>query len=181
MASQVPGRTTTLSKSSVCYSLICYSLYLRHAYADITAHAAEDTEAIVVQSTEGVGIIKGRVTDEEISTSLPVEFNLGIKALVPEWTHEIISVPPSDEEHSDADGEEDDGKFLGLLPLGTSDLDIRDDWHDTGMRRDVDDLSEEDELQEVVSSQTVDDVAKAAALTLSKAVDPSTLNGAYLI
>lgn len=152
-----------------------------YAYADITAHAAEDTEANVDESVEGVRVIKGRLTDEEISTSLPAEFNLGMKGRVPEWTHEIISVPPSDDEHSDADGEEEDGKFLGLLPLGTSDLDIRDDWHDAGMRRDVNDLSEEDELQEAVSSQTVDDVAKAAALTLSKAVDPSTLNGAYLI
>jgi hypothetical protein len=96
-------------------------------------------------------------------------------------THEIISVPPSDDEHADADGEEDEGRFVGLLPLGTSDLDIRDDWGGVGGCEDVDDVSEEDELQEMVSSQTVDEVARAVALTLSKAVNSSTLNGALSI
>ena len=149
--------------------------------ADITVHAAEATEANVVENTEGVRAIKGRLTEEE-PTALPTEFNLGATDRDSEWTtHEIISVSPSDDEHTDADGEEEDGKFLGLLPLGTSDLDIRDDWRGAGVQNDVDEASEEDELQEMVSSQTVDDVAKDAPLTLSKAVNPSALNGAYLI
>ena len=86
---------------------------------------------------------------------------------------EIISAPPSDDEHTNNDGEEGEGNFSGLLPLGTSDLDIRDDWRDSG-----DDISEEDRLQEL---ETVDDVAKAVAFTLAKAANPSTLNGAWSI
>lgn len=149
---------------------------MSETYADVTVHAAEVTEANVVENTEGVRFIKGRLTNEE-ATALPTGFNLGAKGRGPEWTHEIISVSPSDDEHTDADGEEDEGKFLGILPLGTSDLDIRDDWRGAGMQNDVDDMSEEDELQEMVS---VDDVTKAAALTLPKAVNPSAL-GALLI
>jgi hypothetical protein len=99
----------------------------------------------------------------------------------PDQPHEIIAVPPSDDEHTDADGEEDEERFLGLLPLGTSDLDIRDDWGDAGMREDVDDVSEEDELQEIASSQAADEVGKAVALTLSRAVNSDTLNGALFI
>jgi hypothetical protein len=154
---------------------------MSETHVDVTVHAAEDTEANVVESTEGVRAIKARFTGEEISTSCPTKSNLGTKGRDPDRTHEIISVPPSDDEHTDADGEEDEGEFIGLLPLGTSDLDIRDDWSGAGRCADVGDMSEEDELQEVVSSHTADEMAKAVALALSKAVNSSTLNGALSI
>ena len=141
---------------------------LSETHVDDTVHAAEDTEADVIGSTEGARVIKARLTSEEISISCPPKSDLGTKGRNTDQTHEIISLPPSDDEYT----EEDERKFLGLMPLGTSDLDIRDDWRGAGRREDIDDLSEEDELQEMVSSQTVD------ALTLSKTVNPSTLDGA---
>ena len=93
---------------------------------------------------------------------------------------EIIWPSPSDDENSGADGEEDEGKLLGLAPLGTSDLDIR-DWHATGGCKDTDYSSEEDELLEIAPTQTMNDAAKAAALShsqFSDMVDPGALHGA---
>lgn len=139
---------------------------------EVTVHAAEDTEANMADNTEGV---KAGINSEEISTSWP-KSKPGTRNQDVDRTQEIISVPPSDNEHTDNDGEEDEGRFSGLLPLGTSDLDIRDDWRDSGAE-DIDDISEEDELQGMVS----DDVAKAVALSLSKVVNRSTLDGAWSI
>lgn len=147
---------------------------------DITVHATEDTETNMVESTEGVKVIRARITGEEISTAWPKSnFETGDRDA--DRMLEIISLPPSDDEHTDNDGEEDEGKFESLLPLGTSDLDIRDDWCDSGRHKDIDDISEEHELQEMVSSQTADDVAKVVALTLSNVSNSSTLNGAWPI
>jgi hypothetical protein len=150
-------------------------------FVDVTVHATEDTEANVIENTEGVEVIRERITGEEIATACPTKTNLETKHRETDWTQEIISVPPSDDEHTDVGGEEDERKFSGLLPLGTSDLDIRDDWSNADGRKDIDDMSEEDELQEMVSNQLVDDVAKAVALTLSKVANPSTINGAWSI
>jgi len=148
--------------------------------AGVTVHAAKDTEANMVESTEGVKVIRARIIGEEISTAWP-KSNLESRDRDADGMQEIISVPPSDDEHTDNDGEEDEGKLLGLLPLGTSDLDIKDDWRDSGRRKDIDDMSEEHKLQEMVSSQTSDDVAKAVTFTLSKVAKSSTLNGAWSI
>lgn len=145
------------------------------AAVDVTVHAAEHTEANIVENTEGVKVIRARITGEEIFTEWP-KSNLETRDRDADRMQEIISVPPSDDEHTDNDYEEDEGKFSGLLPLGTSDLDIRDDWRDSGRRKDIDDISEGHKLQEMVTSQTADDVAKAVALTLSKAANPITLN-----
>jgi hypothetical protein len=147
---------------------------------DVTVHAAEDTEANMVENTEGVKVIRARIIGEEISTAWS-KSDLEARDRDADKMQEIISVPPSDDEHTDNDGEEDEGKFLGLLPLGTSDLDIRDDWRDSGRRKDISDISEEHKLQEMMSTQTADDVAKAVALTLSKVAKSSTLNGAWSI
>jgi hypothetical protein len=138
----------------------------------VTVHAAEDTEASMIESTEGVKVIRKRIIGEEILTARP-KSNLETRDRDADRMQEIISVPPSDDEHTDNDGEEDEGKFSSLLPLGTSDLDIRDDW-----RKDNDDISEEDRLQEM---DTADDVAKVVAFTLSEAANHSTLNGAWPI
>lgn len=108
--------------------------------------------------------------------------NSGTKGRDSDQGDQIIWVPPSDDELSDADGEEDAGEFLGVAPLGTSDLDIRDNWFAAGRRKDFNNMSEEDELQEVVSSRTADDVAKTVALTLSQFSEvghPSDLDGAW--
>src|SRR6266478_1235865 len=141
----------------------------------VTVHAAKDTEANVVDSIEGVDVIRERITGEEISTACPTKYNLATKGRDAGQMQETISVLPPDDEHADDDGDEE-GKFSDLLPLGTSDLDIRDDWRDSGRRKDIDDMSEEDELQEMVSSQIADDVAKAVALTLFKVANPRTLH-----
>jgi hypothetical protein len=143
---------------------------------DVTVHATEDTEANIVDSTEGVKVIGTIINSEEISTVWP-KSKLETRDQDGDPMQEIISVLPSDDEHTDNDGEEDEGKFSGLLPLGTSDLDIRDDWRDSGKSEDTDDISEEVKLQDMVS----DDVAKAVALTLSKVANPGTLNGARSI
>lgn len=147
---------------------------------DLTVHAAENAEANVVESTESVKIVTARITGEEISTSWPKSHS-ETKDRDANRMQEIISLPPSEDEHTDNDGEEDEGKFSGLLPLGTSDLDIRHDWRDSGRREDIDDISEEHDLQEMVSNQATDDVAKAATLTLSKVANPSTLNSTWSI
>ena len=96
-----------------------------------------------------------------------------------------MTLPPfSDDEHTDADGEDDEGRFSAIPPLGTSDLDIGDDWGTTGHHKGVNDTSdedEEDELQEVVPTPATNDVAKTAALTLtqfSEVVHTEGLSGA---
>jgi hypothetical protein len=142
---------------------------------DVTVHAAEDTEANMADSTD-VKVVVTRINSDKISTVWP-KSKSETRDQDGDRMQEIISVPPSDDEHTDNDGEEDEGKFSGLLPLGTSDLDVRDDWRDSGRGEDIDDISEEDKLQDIVS----DDVAKAVALTLSKVANPSTLNGAWSI
>lgn len=147
---------------------------------DVTVHAAEDTEANMVESAEGVKVIRARITGEEITLAWR-KSNLDTRDRDADRMQEIISGPPSDGEHTDNDGEEDEGKFSCLLPLGTSDLDIRDDWCDSGRRRDVDDISKEGRLREMVSSQTAEDMEETVALTLSKVANPSTFNGAWSI
>jgi hypothetical protein len=134
----------------------------------------------MVESSEAVKDIRARITGEEVSIAWP-KSNLKIRDRDADQMQEIISVPPSDDEHTDNGGEEDEGRFSSLLPLGTSDLDISDDWRDSGRREDIDDISEEVKLQEMVSSQTADDVAKAVALKPSKVANPGTLNGAWTI
>ena len=128
-------------------------------FVDVTIHATEDT---TVESTEGVEVIGARITGEEIYTAWP-KSDLEPRDRDADRMQEILSVPPSDDEHTDNDGEEDDGKSTGLLPLGTSDLDIRDDWRDSGRRKEIDDIPEE------------------VALTLSKVATPDALNGTWAI
>jgi len=124
------------------------------------------------------------VTMSEISVDVTVHATEDIEASLEtgdrdaDRMQEIIPVPLSDDEHTDNDDEEDERKFSGFLPLGTSDLDIRDDWRDSGRCKDIDNISEEHKLQETVSSQTANYVAKVVASTLSKVANPSTLNGA---
>jgi hypothetical protein len=145
---------------------------------DVTVHNVDDTEPHAVESAEGVSTIKARHMGKGIPTSYSTRSNMGTNGRNPDRRHEIIWALTYDDEHSDADGEE--GKFLGVAPLGTSDLDIR-DWHATGGPRDTDYTSEEDELLEMASSQTADNVAKAAAFTLSQfseVMSPDGLNGA---
>lgn len=140
---------------------------------DVTVHAAEDTEDNMVQSAKGVKVTMAKNTSEEIPTASPK--STGDQDA--DQIQEIISVSPSDDEHTDNDGEEDEGKFSALLPLGTSDLDISDDWRDSGGHMYTDDILEEDQLQDLVS----DDAAKAVTLTPSKVANPSMLNGAWPI
>lgn len=97
--------------------------------------------------------------------------------------HDMILLSFSDDEHTDADGEDDE--VSAIPPLGTSDLDIGDDWRTTGYHsKDVNgtsDEDEEDELQEVAPTQATNGVAKTAALTLTQfsgGVDTDGLNGA---
>jgi hypothetical protein len=152
------------------YSLIVISERLE----DVTAHIIDDTEPDAVESAEGVSAIKARLVGKGIPTS-----DMGTNGREPNRGHKIIWALPSDED-SDADGEEDEGKFLDVAPLGTSDLDIR-DWHAIGGLKDTDYTSEEDELLEMAPTQTVDHIAKTAALTLSQfseVVNPLCLNGA---
>jgi hypothetical protein len=155
-------------------------VFMSEISVDVTVHATEHTEANMVESTEGVKVIRARIIGEEIPTAWP-KSSLETRDRDADRMQEIILVSPSDDEHTDNDGEEDEGKFSDLLPLGTSDLDIRDDWRDSGRRNDIDEVSEEHKLQEMVSSPTADDVAKVVALTLSKVAKPSTLNGAWSI
>lgn len=160
--------------------LSCLLVVASEMSVDVTVHAAEDTEVDMVECTEGVKVIRARITGEEISLALR-KSDLETRDREADRMQEIISVPPSDDEHTDNDGEEDEGKFSCLLPLGTSDLDIRDEWCDSGRRKDVDDISKEGRLQEIVSSQTSDDMEEAVALTLSKVANPRTINGAWSI
>lgn len=149
-------------------------------FEDVTVHIVEDTEPDVV-GADGVSIIKASPIGKEIPTSYSARSDMRTNGQGTDRGHEIIWALTSDEEHTDADVEEDDGKFSGVFPLGTSDLDIRDDWYTTSGRRDAGYTSEEDELEEMESTQTTDDVAKSAALALSQfseTMAPSGSNGA---
>ena len=139
-------------------------------------YIVEDTEHDAAEGADGVSIIKASPIGKEIPTSYSGTTN----GRAPDRGHERIWALPSDDEHTDADVEGDEEKFSGVLPLGTSDLDIRDDWYTTSVRKDADYTSEEDELEEMVSTQTPDGVARPAALALqfSETVVPSGLNGA---
>jgi hypothetical protein len=148
-------------------------VFMSKICVDVTVHAAQVTEANTVESAEGVKVIRARITGEDISTVWP-KSKSETRDRDADRMQKIISVPPSDDEHTDNDDEEDEEKFSSLLPLGTSDLDIRDDWRDSGRHQDIDDISEEDKLREMVS----DDVAEAVALTISKVANPNTLKGA---
>ncbi|KAI9508552.1 hypothetical protein F5148DRAFT_1375778 [Russula earlei] len=130
-------------------------------------HAFEDVETEAGGSTEVISSTKTKLVNREPSASYPTRSNPGVQDRGAGQEHEIIWVPLSDDD-TDSDGEEDDGKFLGALPLGTSDLDIRDGWHAAGRREDLDFTSEEDELQEIASSQTADGVTKTASIALSQ-------------
>jgi hypothetical protein len=115
-----------------------------------------------------VGVIEAKRINKEDHASHLTESNAKTRGQTSNLRHGIIWVPPSDDERTDVDGEEDEGKFIAIAPLGTSDLDIVGDWGAADRRKVIDDISEEeDELQEAVSSQLADDVAMSAAFTLS--------------
>lgn len=159
--------------------MVCLFLYIvviiAEIYKDVTVYIVEDTEQDTAEGADGVSIIKASPIGKEIPTSYS-----GTNGRAPRRGREIIWAP-SDDEHTDADVEGDEEKFSSILPLGTSDLDIRDDWYTTSGRKDADYTSEEDELEEMVSTQTADDVARSAALALSpfsETVVPSGLDGA---
>lgn len=148
---------------------------------DVTVYIVEDTEPNPAEGADGVSIIKASPIGKEIPTSYSARSNMGANGRDPDRGHEIIWALPSDDENTDADVEGDEEKFSGILPLGTSDLDIRDDWYPINGRKDADSTSEEDELEEMESIQTTNDVANTAALALSQfseTVVPSDLNGA---
>jgi hypothetical protein len=137
-------------------------------------HAIEDTG-------HDVGVTEAKRIDKEAHTSYLTRSDTKAKGHNSDPRHSIIWVPPSDDEHTDADGEEDEGAFIGVVPLGTSDLDIVDNWGKSDGRKVINEISEEeDELQEAVSGPLTDDVAITAAFTLSHFSGteyPSGLNG----
>jgi hypothetical protein len=146
-------------------------------FVGVAVHTVEDTEIEAAETTQGVTSVKTGVISEEVSPSYPPKDNLETKSRDSERAHEIICVPLPDDEHTDADGEEGGERSPGV---GTSDLHIRDDRYGADRRKDIGDTSEEDELQEVVSSQTVGGVPKTTASTLSRlseAINPGGLNG----
>src|SRR5712691_6628433 len=123
-----------------------------------TVYIVEDTEPDAGEGADGVSIIKASPIGKEIPTSYSARSNMRANGRDPDRGHEIIWALPSDDEHTDADVEGDEEKFSGVLPLGTSDLDIRDDWYPISGRKDADYTSEEDELEGMESTQTADDV-----------------------
>ncbi|KAH9067608.1 hypothetical protein EDB87DRAFT_12851 [Lactarius vividus] len=142
-------------------------------HLDVTVHA-EDTECKGVESVEVASFMEARpVRKKDLMSGTPRS----------DHRHDMVLVPFSDDEHTDADGEDDEGRFSAIPPLGTSDLDIGDDWGTTGRYEDVNDTSgedEEDEIQEVVPTQTTDSIAKTAGLTLtqfSEVVNTDSLGG----
>lgn len=148
---------------------------------DVTVYIVEDTEPDAGEGADGASINKASPIGKEISTSYSARSNMETNGRDPDRGHEIIWALPSDDENTDADVEGDEEKFSGILPLGTSDLDIRDDWYPISGRKDADYTSEEDELEEMESIQTAHDIANTAALALSQfseTVVPSDLNGA---
>jgi len=164
----------TALESMVC-PFPCILVIIAEIFKDVTVYIVEDTEHDAAEGADGVSIIKASPIGKEIPTSYS-----GTNGRAPGRGHERIWALPSDDEHTDADVEGDEEKFSGVLPLGTSDLDIRDDWYTTSVLKDADYTSEEDELEEMESTQTVHDVARSAALALqfSETVVPSGLNGA---
>lgn len=90
-------------------------------------------------------------------------------------------VPFSDDDHTDADGEDDEGRFMAIPPLGTSDLDIGDDWRATDHHQSDNDMSdedEEDEIQEVVPTQAANDVAALTLAQFPEVVNTEHIGGA---
>lgn len=95
--------------------------------------------------------------------------------------HDIILVPFSDDEHTDADCEDDEGRFAAIPPLGTSDLDIGDDWGATDRPQgdnDTSDEDEEDEIQEVAPAQAANDVAALTLAQFPEVVNTDNIGGA---
>ncbi|KAH8994462.1 hypothetical protein EDB92DRAFT_1849384 [Lactarius akahatsu] len=142
-------------------------------HLDVTVHG-EDTECKGVESAEVANFMEARPVKKKILMS-------GTPGS--DQRRKMVLVPFSDDEHTDADGEDDEERFSAIPPLGTSDLDIGDDWGTTGRHEDVNDTSdgdEEDEIQELVPTQTTDGIAKTAALTLtqfSEVVNTDGLSG----
>jgi hypothetical protein len=168
----------TMLDSLVCL-FPCFLVIISEKLEDVTVHTVDDAELDTDESAEGVSAIKTGLIGKGIPTSYLTRSDMGTNGRDPDQGHEIIWALSSSDEYSDAGGQEDEGKFLGVAPLGTSDLDIR-DWRATGRRKGIDYTSEEDELLEMAPTQTADDVAKAAAFTLSQfseAVNPGDLNG----
>ncbi|KAH9050943.1 hypothetical protein EDB83DRAFT_1353688 [Lactarius deliciosus] len=130
-------------------------------HLDVTVHA-KDTECKEVESADVASLMEARpVRKKNLMSGTPGS----------DQRRKMVLVPFSDDEHTDADGEDDEERFSIIPPLGTSDLDIRDDWGTTGRHEDVNDTSdgdEEDEIQELVPTQTTDSIAKTAALTLTQ-------------
>lgn len=158
----------------------CTLVIIAEKSEDVTVYIVEDTEPDAGEGADGVNIIKASPIGKEIPTSYTARSNMGTNGRDPDREHGIIWALPSDDEHTDADVEGDEERFPDILPLGTSDLDIRDDWYSISGRKDADYTSEEDELEEMEPNQSADDVAKSAALALSQfseTVVPSDLNG----
>jgi hypothetical protein len=169
----------TALESMVCL-FPCMLVVITEIFEDIAVYIVEDTERDAAEGADGVSIIKASPIGKEIPTSYTARPNVRTNGRAPDRGHEIIWALPPDDEHADADAEGDEEKFSSVLPLGTSDLDIRDDWYTTSGRKDADYTSEEDELEEMEFTQTADDVAKSAVLELSQSpetVVPSSLNG----
>lgn len=159
-------------------------VFITENFEDIAVYIVEDTERDAAEGADGadgVSITKASPIGKEIPTSYTARPNVRTNGRAPDRGHEIIwALPSDDEQTTDADVEGDEEKFSSVLPLGTSDLDIRDDWYTTSGRKDGDYSSEDDELEEMEFTQTADDVAKSAALELSQSpetVVPSGLNG----
>jgi hypothetical protein len=132
----------------------------------------EDTGCKAVESAEVASFMEARpVAKKDLMSGEPGS----------NQRRDMILLPFSDDEHTDADGEADEAV---IPPLGTSDLDIGDDWRTTGHHRGVNDTSDEDEvdeLQEVAPTQVTNGVAKTAALTptrFSDVLHTDGLNGA---
>ncbi|KAI0251149.1 hypothetical protein BJV78DRAFT_490494 [Lactifluus subvellereus] len=148
--------------------------------ADVTENAVENAGCEVVWSAENVGVIEPTRISKEDHTSHLTSANWKTRGQNSDQRHGTTWVSLSDDERTDADGEEDEGKLIDVAPLGTSDLDIRNDWGTADRHKDIDDLSDEEDELQAVSSQSADNVANTAALTLSlisETVNPSSLNG----
>ena len=182
LESQLLGHIMTALESMVGL-FPCMLVVITEKFEDIAVYIVEDTERDAVEGADGadgVSIIKASPIGKEIPTSYTTRPNVRTNGRATDRGHEIIWALPSDDEHTDADVEGDEEKFSSVLPLGTSDLDIRDDWYTTSGRKDADYTSEEDELEEMEFTQTADDVAKSPALELSQppeTVVPSGLDG----
>ncbi|KAI0302373.1 hypothetical protein B0F90DRAFT_1925123 [Multifurca ochricompacta] len=153
------------------------SYYDHVEVADITMRAVGITECEVIEGTKDVDVLEARPRRKENPTPYPKRFDLGTVGQNPNQEHDIICDSPSDDEHTDADGEEEGGTFLGIIPLGTSDLEVGDDWGSAHERMDASDTSaEEDELQDVVPSQGMDDITEIEGSQSLLAVNDDGLN-----